>query len=285
MNIFDTLAPIETITSVARVRRADKLLVLDDSQSNSDVNTYLTGSGDPATLNVEGRESGIEGALVKRFTQGIRLLERRGLVNVTNLANWRASSDKIGNPISQALNDNAESFWQSDGSQPHQIDIYFRRRVDLILLAMFFSLQWDESYTPRVVQIYAGYGPADARFYKTVEVRYMNGWAALRFQDNRPHDGLLKCKFLRLVFPLNHENGKDTHLRGIRLYSKATSWATSLVPDIITRDKDPQENPLEERFNEDDASDPLKPQINPTAGSPYQGSLSDKLTDPSLWMR
>lgn len=51
-----------------------------------------------------------------------------------------------------------------------------------------------------------------------LEVRNVNGWVALRFLDNREDDQLLKCQFIRLLFPVNHENGKDTHLRGIRLY-------------------------------------------------------------------
>lgn len=164
--------------------------------------------------------------LSARFMQGLQLLDTDNVTNIGHLAHWKPSSYKQGNPIENALDDDPETFWQSDGLQPHTLDISFSRRMSIITIALYFSLIADESYTPRLVKIYVGHCPADALFYKTLEVRNVNGWVALTFEDNREDDKLLKCQFIRIVFPINHENGKDTHLRGVRIYTPSRKIST-----------------------------------------------------------
>ncbi|CEP62979.1 anaphase promoting complex subunit DOC1 LALA0_S06e08262g [Lachancea lanzarotensis] len=159
-------------------------------------------------------------AYIAKFGLGLQRLEAQKLINITNLAFWKASSQKDGNPIVYALDDNPHNFWQSDGSQPHHVEASFSKRVEIAQLALFLSLSIDESYTPQIMKVYAGHSASDATHYKTLEVRNVNGWVALTFEDNRPQDGLLKCQYLRVDIPVNHENGKDTHLRGIRVYTQ-----------------------------------------------------------------
>lgn len=142
------------------------------------------------------------------FHQGIELLDSARMINVTHLALWKPSSFKLGNPVDFALDDNYDTFWQSDGGQPHQLDIMFSKRMDICVMAIFFSMIADESYAPSLVKVYAGHSPSDARFYKMLEVRNVNGWVALRFLDNREDDQLLKCQFIRLLFPVNMKTEK-----------------------------------------------------------------------------
>ena len=42
---------------------------------------------------------------------------------------WTLSSSKPGNGIDQLRDDNNNTFWQSDGSQPHTITIQFMKKV------------------------------------------------------------------------------------------------------------------------------------------------------------
>lgn len=214
-SILDKLAPIEAIQAVTTQKSGST--ILDDTANNviNDpiyINRYNTQEDLP---DIEDLKGGIF------FKSGIQKIENQGLLNVNSLALWKASSSKLGNPIENVLNDNPNSFWQSDGGQPHTIDIYFSRRTDIVLLALYFSLTKDESYTPRLFKLYVGHSPSDAVFYKSYQVENLNGWIGLTFEDNR-RDKLMKCQFLRLVFPVNHENGKDTHLRGVRLYTPSS---------------------------------------------------------------
>ncbi|CAR24639.1 DOC domain-containing protein [Lachancea thermotolerans] len=202
--------------------KPNQYLVLDDKQEDFDSNgvTYI---GRPSE---EYDDEVATEAYLERYTQGLELMSSQGHIDITNLAYWKASSQKDGNPVSQALDDNPTTFWQSDGLQPHKIEISFSKRVDIVQFALFLSLVVDESYTPQIIKIYAGHSASDATLYKTLEVRNVNCWVALTFEDNRPEDNLLKCQYIRMIIPVNHENGKDTHLRGARIY------ALSLKPPV-----------------------------------------------------
>lgn len=176
--------------------------------------------------------------LFTTYAHGIKRLEMsEELINVSNMAYWRATSFKASNPIINVINDDPNSFWQSDGAQPHEVEVYFSKRVNIAIIAMYFSLKVDESYTPKLIKIYVGHSLSDCELYKIVELEKLNGWFALTFNDNRPQDGLMKCQFIKFTFPLNHENGKDTHLRGIRLFAKTersdrntTEWTQIIDP-------------------------------------------------------
>lgn len=218
--ILSRLAPASALQPV-RLKR-DKRMVLDDTVIDDNTrDLFVNGFQEEsqyATMTAE--------KLGARYTQGLQMFDYENLTDVGHLAHWKASSFKPGNPTQNALDDNPDTFWQSDGAQPHEIDIYFSKRMSIVLLVLYFSLLADESYTPRFVSIYVGHSPTDALFYKSLEVRNVNGWVALTFEDSRPHDRLLKCQFIRLVFPVNHENGKDTHLRGIKLFTPSRKMAT-----------------------------------------------------------
>ncbi|AET38306.1 anaphase promoting complex subunit DOC1 Ecym_2591 [Eremothecium cymbalariae DBVPG len=216
---IESIVPVPNLTEPRDKPHKDRPLILDDSQANApDRHRYVT------DLNVEYHEEDINSELfLMKYTQGLQMLENQGYVDITSLAYWKPSSFKAGYPIENALDDNPGTFWQSDGSQPHTIDVFFSKRVDIIQLAMYFSLFIDESYTSETIRLYAGHSPSDATYYKTLEVRNVNGWVKFTFEDNRPSDGLLKCQFLRIEVVTNHENGKDTHLRGIRMFGPGES--------------------------------------------------------------
>lgn len=211
-DVLDKLAPLGVLKQVET--RRDHRTILDDTVMDEQTKDMFVNGFQDESLHANMSPE----KLSTRFMQGLQLLDTENMTNVCHLAHWKPSSNKQGNRIENALDDNPETFWQSDGIQPHQLDILFSKRMNIVLIALYFSLIADESYTPRLVKIYVGHSPADALFYKTLEVRNVNGWVALTFEDSRVRDKLLKCQFIRIVFPVNHENGKDTHLRGIRIY-------------------------------------------------------------------
>ncbi|SCU88026.1 LANO_0D00848g1_1 [Lachancea nothofagi CBS 11611] len=214
---IDTFLPSLDLRKASQFSKLSRHLVLDESNaSNENLGVeYLCGSDESDDYDEEYTAE----AYLARFGQGLQQLDLRNLINITNLAFWKASSQKDGNPISHALDDNAQNFWQSDGAQPHSIEASFSKRVEIVQLAFFLSLAIDESYTPQILKVYAGHSSSDSTLYKTLDVRNVNGWVVLTFADNRPQDKLLKCQYLRIDIPVNHENGKDTHLRGIRVYT------------------------------------------------------------------
>ncbi|KAB2605664.1 anaphase-promoting complex subunit 10 [Pyrus ussuriensis x Pyrus communis] len=48
-------------------------------------------------------------------------------------AAWSVSSCKAGNGVSSLRDDNLDTYWQSDGAQPHLVNVQFQRKVQLLI--------------------------------------------------------------------------------------------------------------------------------------------------------
>ena len=47
-------------------------------------------------------------------------------------------------------------YWQSDGSQPHLINIQFHKKMSIAEVSFFLDYKLDESYTPKKMSLRAG---------------------------------------------------------------------------------------------------------------------------------
>ncbi|SCU86394.1 LAMI_0D01882g1_1 [Lachancea mirantina] len=213
---IDTLFPLLDVKALAAIKPYAKTLEI--AETKSDILQYET-CIEYLSETGENHEEMNETVVATRFRRGLEKLRQRGLVDATGMGHFKASSTKEGYPIVSVMDGDPNTYWQSDGSQPHTIDVYFSKRVEIACIALFFSLFLDESYSPQIFEIYAGHGPSDATHYKTLHIGEINQWIALSFEDSRPDDRLLMCQFIRFVIPTNHENGKDTHLRGLKLFA------------------------------------------------------------------
>lgn len=218
-----TLVPIQqhvVLDSTTEVRSDDNVQY---------VSNLLTGELHPQDDNLE--------AYFQRYSTELEYIESQGYVNMTKLAFWKASSFKPSNPIECAIDDEPTTFWQSDGLQPHKIDVHFSKRVDITQIALYFCLVTDESYTPELFKIYTGFSPSDASLYKSYVVKNVNGWVLITFNGNRPSDDLLRCRFLQIQILSNHENGKDSHLRGIKIFGNGATVhnGPSVSNDMISK--------------------------------------------------
>ncbi|XP_074922404.1 anaphase-promoting complex subunit 10 isoform X6 [Chelonoidis abingdonii] len=84
-------------------------------------------------------------------------LERTGTVReIGSQAVWSLSSCKPGFGVDQLRDDNLETYWQSDGSQPHLVNIQFRRKTTVKTLCIYADYKSDESYTPSKISVRAG---------------------------------------------------------------------------------------------------------------------------------
>ena len=67
---------------------------------------------------------------------------------IGDLAVWSLSSAKHGNGVQQLRDDSNSTFWQSDGQQPHLVNIQFLKKTRVSELALYLDFKTDESYTP-----------------------------------------------------------------------------------------------------------------------------------------
>ncbi|KAF2492428.1 galactose-binding like protein, partial [Lophium mytilinum] len=136
------------------------------------------------------------------------------LKEISSLASWTVSSSKPGCSIPQLRSPLTAHFWQSDGPQPHLLNIHFFKRVRIVGLRLYLDFEADESYTPTRILFLAGTGPNDLQEWGELKLEQPRGWVWVgraRLPELRAH--LVQVKILE-----NHQNGKDTHLRGLQIF-------------------------------------------------------------------
>ena len=138
-------------------------------------------------------------------------------------ATFTISSAKPGNGVEQLRDNNTETYWQSDGSFPHSINIQFLRRVSVSKICLYLDYSADESYTPKKVSVASGTSLHDLFDISVVELNDPVGWITISLVDA---DGLgsgsnastcLRTHFLQVKVLGMHQNGRDTHIRQIKI--------------------------------------------------------------------
>ncbi|KAK4101780.1 galactose-binding like protein [Parathielavia hyrcaniae] len=144
-----------------------------------------------------------------------------GLKEINNLAHFGVSSHRPGNGVAELLSDDLDKYWQSDGQQPHLLTIHFLRCVEIRTIRFYVDYNQDESYTPTHIVFYAGTGHHDLIQFAEVPLTNPVGWQDVPIADSGGGaDGhSLCCWMVQVLIKENHQNGKDTHIRGIKIYT------------------------------------------------------------------
>ncbi|OEL26055.1 Anaphase-promoting complex subunit 10 [Dichanthelium oligosanthes] len=133
-------------------------------------------------------------------------------------AAWSVSSCKAGNGVAALRDDNLDTYWQSDGAQPHLVNIQFQKKVQLQLVVLYVDFKLDESYTPSKISIRAGDGFHNLKEIKTVELAKPVGWVHISLSGTDPRETFIHTFMLQIAVLSNHLNGRDTHIRQIKIY-------------------------------------------------------------------
>ena len=99
--------------------------------------------------------------------------------DIGSQAHWSLSSTKPGNGVEQLRDSSLDTYWQSDGMQPHYIHIQFARRQTVSALAMYLDYSMDESYTPKKFVVKVGTTFHNLEEVRVVEVREPCGWCVV----------------------------------------------------------------------------------------------------------
>jgi anaphase-promoting complex subunit 10 len=101
------------------------------------------------------------------------------------------------------------------------LTIHFLRRVEIRAIRFYVDYHQDESYTPTHIVFYAGTGHHDLIQFAEVPMTEPSGWQEVPIADcGGGADGhSLCCWIVQVHVKENHQNGKDTHIRGIKIYA------------------------------------------------------------------
>ena len=171
---------------------------------------------------------------------------------------------------------NTDTYWQSDGPQPHLVNIQFHKKVSIKEIGIFCDFKQDESYTPSKISIRAGTHFHDLQvraptralprehssacpypittaalcaevldFVAPQEVQEVSleepsGWltVCLTRKDLAPLEDecetgsgseSLRAFMLQIAVLANHENGRDSHIRQIKVFGPRPDPAGLLI--------------------------------------------------------
>lgn len=110
---------------------------------------------------------------------------------------------------------------RSDGPQPHHLNIHFSRLVQIRSVRLFLDFEADESYTPTRITLLAGTGYHDLLPFSSLEFAQPKGWIDVPLEGvgGGPDGNTLRAFLVQVKVVENHQNGKDTHLRGLKIYA------------------------------------------------------------------
>jgi anaphase-promoting complex subunit 10 len=95
---------------------------------------------------------------------------------IGDLAVWTLSSAKPGNGVEQLRDDSVSTFWQSDGTQPHFVNIQFLKKMRVQEISMYLDFKTDESYTPQKISIRVGNSFYELQEVKLIDFEEPIGW-------------------------------------------------------------------------------------------------------------
>eukprot|EP00127_Corallochytrium_limacisporum_P005372 Clim_evm48s203 gene=Clim_evmTU48s203 len=147
-------------------------------------------------------------------------LKSGSLREVGIVGRWTVSSAKNGMGVNNLRDGDLTSFWQSDGVQPHSIDVQFPRRINISMLRFYINYPGDESYTPQRLNIFAGTHFHDLHLVSEIELSEPSGWVSVSMGVNKKGIGHLplSCHHVQILVLSNHLNGRDTHVRQVEIW-------------------------------------------------------------------
>lgn len=143
------------------------------------------------------------------------------LREISPLASWTVSTYKPGCGVEALRSPSTSQFWQSDGPQPHLLNIHFFKLVSIVKLRVHLDFELDESYTPTRMLFLAGTGMYDLTEFAKWTGEAPNGWVDIGLEGVGSRGGnVLKAMVVQIRVCENHQNGKDTHVRGVQIYAR-----------------------------------------------------------------
>uniref|UniRef100_A0A663E2D1 Anaphase-promoting complex subunit 10 n=1 Tax=Aquila chrysaetos chrysaetos TaxID=223781 RepID=A0A663E2D1_AQUCH len=136
--------------------------------------------------------------------------------------------------VDQLRDDNLETYWQSDGSQPHLVNIQFRRKTTVKTLCIYADYKSDESYTPSKISVRVGNNFHNLQEIRQLELVEPSGWIHVPLTDT--HKKPIRTFMIQIAVLANHQNGRDTHMRQIKVYTPVEESSIGKFPRCTTID-------------------------------------------------
>jgi len=93
-------------------------------------------------------------------------------------------------------------------------------------IEVYCDYRVDESYTPGKISIWAGTTFHDLTEVKSMDIIEPTGWVSISLTHPKNADLPLITNFIQVAILTNHQNGRDTHLRQVKVYGPRPKIST-----------------------------------------------------------
>ncbi|KAH8175402.1 anaphase-promoting complex, subunit 10 (APC10) domain-containing protein [Sarocladium implicatum] len=209
-----------------QLQRIQQMQAAEEAMAQEQYEAEDTSVEEQVDEEVETEEEGDEDA--EDYEDGPQLGDpaAAGLKEISNLGKFTVSSHKPGNGVEELRNDDTKQNLltcsnRSDGPQPHRLTVYFVKRVGIRDIRFYVNYNEDESYTPTKIVFKSGTSENNLIEFASMSLESPVGWQQVPIAGagGDPDGNTLVSYVLQMQILENHQNGKDTHLRGIKIYA------------------------------------------------------------------
>nr|XP_008523013.1 PREDICTED: anaphase-promoting complex subunit 10-like [Equus przewalskii] len=112
--------------------------------------------------------------------------------------------------------------------------IAFRRKTTVKTLCIYADYKSDESYTPSKISVRVGNNFHNLQEIRQLELVEPSGWIHVPLTDN--HKKPTRTFMIQIAVLANHQNGRDTHMRQIKIYTPVEESSIGKFPRCTTID-------------------------------------------------
>lgn len=122
----------------------------------------------------------------------------------------KLSSFKRDHGLKELLSDDKDEFWHTDDNLPHYVEITFSKLVHVSSVQLTLVHSLDDSYTPANLEVRCGVVRENIQPVLSTTLVEPEGIIPLCVNK--------KCFFLQIVILSNHQEGRDTHVRNLKIF-------------------------------------------------------------------
>lgn len=185
------------------------------------------------------------------YSENVKQLEAETKCReIGHLGHWAVSSCKTNHGVQHLRDLEFDTYWQSEGQQPHLISVRLPVEMHFSFLRFYIDEPSDESYTPERISVRVGTNEHDLREVINEDIKELTKlpdatWVYCSLENkstdlndtenqapkvsrepypddpenNNPQNSYLKAYFVQLAIISNHQNGRDTHIRQVQVFS------------------------------------------------------------------
>ncbi|KAI5185007.1 anaphase-promoting complex subunit 10 [Nematocida homosporus] len=122
----------------------------------------------------------------------------------------RVSTYKPDHGPEELFSDDLEKYWHTDGNLPHHIEIEFEEIKHLLEIRLTLGHAQDKSYIPKEIDIRCGKTKDSIVSVKKALISDKLSIANITVNQD--------CCILQMVILSNHQEGRDSRIRGLSLF-------------------------------------------------------------------